>query len=77
MMYTSLLKLFQSGDFDLLRKGVSIICFFKRTEYQSKFELLLANTKGRLQGIDQWEKELSIIKMKYSGTLRQRWLRNN
>ena len=69
MMYTSLLKLFQSGDFDLLKKkALALSVFLSGTEYQSKFELLLANTKGRLQGIDQWEKELSIIKMKYSGT---------
>ena len=68
-MYTSLFKLFKSGDFDLLKKkAMALSVFLNGTVYQSKLELLLANTKGRLQGIDQWEKELSIIKMKYSGT---------
>ena len=68
-MYNSLLKLFQSGDFDALKKKVSALSvFLSGTEYQSKFELLLANTKGRLQGIEQWEKELSKIQIKYSGT---------
>ena len=68
-MYNVLLKLYQSGDFDTLRERASeLSVFLSGTQYQPKFELLLANTKGRLQGINQWEKELAIIQTKYAET---------
>jgi len=69
LMYKSLLKLYESRDYDALKKKASaLFVFLNGTEYQPKFELLLANTKGRLQGIGQWENELAVIEAKYPGT---------
>ena len=60
---------------DLKEKASALSVFLSGTQYQSKLELLMANTKGRLNGIEQWEKELNIIKMKYSGPHFQNWLK--
>ena len=68
-MYNSLLKLYESRDYDALKKKASaLFVFLNGTEYQPKFELLLANTKGRLQGMSQWENALTVIETKYPGT---------
>ena len=68
-MYNSLLKLYESRDYDALKKKASaLFVFLNGTEYQPKFELLLANTKGRLQGMSQWENALTVIEAKYPGT---------
>lgn len=69
LMYKSLLKLYKLGEFDDLKEKASALSvFLSGTEYEPRLELLMANTKGRLYGIEQWEKELNIIKTKYSET---------
>ena len=65
-VYESLFKIYQKGDFDQLEeKAKSFRVLLSGTAVQPKFDLLMANFQGRLNGRQQWQKELLNISQKY------------
>ncbi|MEK9604256.1 MAG: hypothetical protein VW127_07530 [Flavobacteriaceae bacterium] len=65
-IYENLLGIYKSGDFDeLLDKAESFRVLLSGTTVQSKFDLLMANYEGRINGREVWEKTLKNISSKY------------
>ncbi len=65
-IYANLYKIYESGQlFDVLEKSTTAIDQFTGEEMVSKFELLKANTIGKLQGLDAFKKALNFVALNY------------
>ena len=65
-VYESLVKIYQKGDFDQLKKKAkSFGVMLNGTGVHAKFDLLMANFEGRLKGRKHWEKALLNISQKH------------
>ena len=65
-VYQNLVKIYQKGDFDqLAKKAESFRVLLSGTSVQPKYDLLMANYEGRLNGITKWEIALKKVVLKY------------
>ncbi|MDA0201410.1 MAG: hypothetical protein O2806_06395 [Bacteroidetes bacterium] len=65
-IYENLLSIYKKDDFDeLYQKEASYRVLLGGTPVQAKFDLLMANLQGRLEGKKTWQKQLEQIALKY------------
>tara|TARA_S200000501_G_scaffold356971_1_gene380166 strand:+ start:11598 stop:14138 length:2541 start_codon:yes stop_codon:yes gene_type:complete len=68
-VYQNLVKIYQKGDFDeLAEKAESFRVVLSGTIFQPKFDLMMANYDGRLNGKIKWERSLKKVSLKYPGS---------
>jgi hypothetical protein len=68
-VYKNLLDSYSRGEYDLLLdKAQSLRVFISGTTVQPKFDLLMANIQGRLQGRSAWQTALQEVATKYPQT---------
>lgn len=64
--YNKLFKLYESGDYKLVLTNLNIaIDQFTGEEMLPKFELLKANTVGKLKGLEEFKKALNYVGLTY------------
>lgn len=67
--YNKLYKLYESGDYRTVNTELEkAIDQFTGEELLSKFELLKANTIGKLKGINEFKKELNLVALNYQNS---------
>ena len=65
-VYQSLVKIYQKGGFDeFAEKAESLRVLLSGTSVQPKFDLLMANYDGRLNGRIKWKRALKKVALKY------------
>ena len=68
-VYQNLVKIYQKGHFDeLAEKSESFRVVLSGTTFQPKFDLMMANYDGRLNGKIKWERSLKKVSLKYPGS---------
>ena len=66
IIYANLYKRYENGKlFDVLEQATAAIDQFTGEEIVSKFELLKANTVGKLQGLEAFKKALNFVALNY------------
>ena len=68
--YDKLYKIYESGDYRTAISGLeTAVIQYTGEEIVSKFELLKANTIGKIKGLDEYKKALNFVALNYPNSI--------